>query len=976
MRSLLTALLLVCALTAGAPAGAAGPAERLVDVGGKWDALFVGPGFYQAERPYPPAKHAFHRSCTFRWFANRWTLSIPTFARCDNDVVLRLWTERALKLRIGAGFEATIAGAGDERDEYRLRLPQAAVGDREHIEIHGAVEPPFTAAPDARDKRLLAGALDWVRVTPADPAAPVHVTAQGPPPGGPPAAPEHFVNIGIPGDEPFIVDGAYAREGFNPKSKHPFFRWCSFRWFAGAWTLKLPVFPGRHQEIVFRMMSGRAVQVSVGDNFRRLLLPARGPPYRARLLVPAGVVGNGAEIRLAGSVRSYRRNPNSRDKRELAMAMDWIRIRPVTDEEKETVEMMEIPEEKEADLPLACRLRGTEARPLWGDVDDYVFYARLMRCNVMTIGPMNGRHFTAFPTEHGIPGAKLQPDFIPNQIKALHEWGIAAIGWLPFNVQDLRAPDQCEAARKHPQWTMRYIDWPERAGKERVGMCVVSSPWREMHAGILKEAAALGLDGVFFDGFYLGGIPHPLAAGCVCDHCRAKFKRETGLETPTAVDWTDPAFKRWVRWRNHKLIETAVFFQDKMREANPGLAVTCNYNMWPFGSKDWDTAIPMWSNPGFGVSQHGYTGRLDLEWIMMGFKSRLSHDLNPSHSDVWRTSRPAWRYDGTPDDAARHELTMRTFMLCALAYGTTPWHGGHIDPPEIGIRVHEAVKQRERFFSPDEFRHIGVVVSQNTHDFYGHIPGTSNLEDYRDAVLGAWLLLTERHLPFRFVFDNQIENAELDDYRLLLLPNTACLSDAMVGRLREFAAKGGRIVATAESGAYDEWGEKRRENALDPVPGLTRLPGSPALEWLRQRRPESERALIEAASAAPPPFVVEAPQSLSVTASWGPQRRRLLLHLLNVSAFYPLGDTGFRGMGEQPVYAGDVASDAQILEGGKVKRVNVPARNVVVRTPGLKVKSAALGVSGSPIAREPGGHWVLPEIDVHDVLVLELDETE
>ena len=310
------------------------------------------------------------------------------------------------------------------------------------------------------------------------------------------------------------------------------------------------------------------------------------------------------------------------------------------------------------------------------------------------------------------------------------------------------------------------------------------------------------------------------------------------------MDWTSPTFKRWVRWRNYKLIEVANYFRDTMREARSNLPLTCNYNFWPFGNKDWDTAIPMWSTTDYGVSQHAYTGRPDLEWVMLGFKSRLSHDLNPEHSDIWRTSKPTWKYTDSPEDRVRHELTMRTFMLSALSYGTTPWHGGHILPAETGIRVHEAVRERERFFSQHELRHVGVVVSQNTHDFYGHVPGTTHLADYQDTILGTWLLLTENHVVFRFVFDNQVEAGDLSSYSMLLLPNTACLSDVMAEQLIQYVTRGGKLVVTGESGGYDEWGDKRSRNALADVKGIARLQGEPALDWLRNRSASAAKTLL------------------------------------------------------------------------------------------------------------------------------------
>ena len=946
------------------------PQEHLVDIGGGMDDTLVGEGIHNAENPGPGDKYdQFFHTCSFRWFANHWTMTVPAFPGRDNLVTFRASLPRDMKLSFGQGYQATIEGLGVDGHEYPVVVPAEAIGHYETLTVSGVADPLFEVS--GRDRRERAWAVDWVKVRPvAERPEGVPVAAAS----GPAQWPEeHFINIGAEGDDSALIGGFYQREGYNEASKSPFYRWCNFRWFGNDWAVTLPVYPGQNNEIVFRGQGSRMLRMSSPGVFEDIYLPPGLTGNEYRIVLPAERIGERPSIELRGSAMPPREvAPDARDKRELVITIDWFRVRPLANVPEDVMAMQQLPDTKEPDLPLPFRLRGTENRPLITDVPSYVMQARMMRNNVMTIGPMNGQHFTAFETRDGIPSPQMQPDFIPTQIAALHEWGIAAIGWLPFNVQDTRRAEDCQAARKYPDWTMKFIDWDERPPGDKVGMCVVSSPWRETHAGILTEAAALGLDGVFFDGFYLGGIPHPTAPGCVCRWCTEKFKRENGLDAPARVDWTDPTFKRWVRWRNYKLIETAIYFRDRMREANPDLQVTCNYNIWPFGRKDWDTAIPMWSQTGFGCSQHAYSADPQMEWVMLGFKSRVSHDLNPQHSDIWRSSRYTWNTDGSPQDQARQELNMRTFMLSGLSHGTTPWHGGHISPPDAGIRVHEAMRDRERFFSQDEVRHLGVALSQNTMDFWGHIPGTTNLVDYQDEILGAWLLLTEHHVPFRFVFDNQIEAGELGDYAALLLPNTACLSDEMARQLKAWVAGGGRLIVTGATGEFDGWGEPRARNALADIEGTARLEGGPALAWVRERDRAAEEALMAAVSAVPAPYQVQAPRSLCVAGSWAPGRSALWLHLLNVSAFYPLGDTGFRGQDQEPVYAGDAASDADLMPGGKIKRVNVAATDVVVTTRGLAIKRAYLAIAGTVIEPDAQGRLVIPEIDIHDVLVMEL----
>ncbi|MCL4206352.1 MAG: beta-galactosidase trimerization domain-containing protein [Pirellulaceae bacterium] len=961
--------------------------KHVVDIGSADDELFVGEGIYSREGANLKSAVSFYRENSMRWFGNRWTMRLPVFARRDNRIELSARFSRRVELTLGDGWTVTLDGRGDDSTSYAFVLPADAVGEQELIEVYGVCSPPYMVPSDRRDARQLAMAVARVtiahtEISESDPRA-----VRAPDAAEHAGTPERFINLGLDGDEPFVVDGIYQREGPLSWSKDPLARWASFRWFSSQWGLRLPVFPQLHNEIVIRARSSRPIRVTCDGQLVTWLFPAAAPHYEMRLIVPAERIGDRSEIELNGV--AIPPVPAESGQRDLAMLADWVRIRPLDEIPADMMPIADLSDQPEADLPLSFRLRGTESRPLFTDIEAYVHEARLMRCNVMTIGPMNGQHWTAFPTQHGIPHPKMQAEFLPQQVAALHRWGIAAIGWLPFNVQDLRRTVDCQAAAKYPQWKMQYIDWPERPAADRVGMCVVSSPWRQMHAEILKEAAATGIDGVFFDGFYLGGIPHPISPGCVCPFCQDSFRRDTGLETPARVDWTDITFKRWIRWRNEKLLEVAAEFRDKMRESKPGLQVTCNWNIWPFGDKDWDTGIPLWSQDDLGTSQHAYTGRPDLEWVMMGFKARLSHDLNPRHSDIWRTSRPAWNYDGSDADQARHELTMRTFMLSGLTYGTTPWHGEHIQPAEIGIRVHQAVQSRERFFGQDHLRHIGVVLSQNTHDFYGHLPGTTNRDDYRDTTLGTWLLLTERHAPFRWVFDNEIEDESLSAYDVLLLPNTACLSDGMLDRLNQYVAHGGRIVATADAGWYDQWGQRRAENRLTQLAGIRHFDGEPSLAWLRSRDTAAADRLIDALMPGEWPLQVEAPPWLVVNASWAPTdpktgqafgeqtsvpvpiSRTLWIHLLNVSAFYPAGDTGFRGMGADPVYAGAVASDAQIAHGGRVVRVNTPVKNIVIAVPGLSIDRAQLAIAGTEIAPSPDGTFVIPEVDIHDVLVLE-----
>ena len=52
--------------------------------------------------------------------------------------------------------------------------------------------------------------------------------------------------------------------------------------------------------------------------------------------------------------------------------------------------------------------------------------------------------------------------------------------------------------------------------------------------------------------------------------------------------------------------------------------------------------------------------------------------------------------------------------------------------------------------------------------------------------------------------EERLEPERLSKYRALLLPNIAMLSDRQCDQIREYARRGGSIMASFETGLYDE----------------------------------------------------------------------------------------------------------------------------------------------------------------------------
>jgi Beta-galactosidase trimerisation domain len=72
--------------------------------------------------------------------------------------------------------------------------------------------------------------------------------------------------------------------------------------------------------------------------------------------------------------------------------------------------------------------------------------------------------------------------------------------------------------------------------------------------------------------------------------------------------------------------------------------------------------------------------------------------------------------------------------------------------------------------------------------------------------------LIQARIPFALIFDAHLH--ELKRYKVLVLPNTECLSDDQLALIRRYVEEGGGLVATESAGLYDEWRRVRTTSGL------------------------------------------------------------------------------------------------------------------------------------------------------------------
>jgi len=123
------------------------------------------------------------------------------------------------------------------------------------------------------------------------------------------------------------------------------------------------------------------------------------------------------------------------------------------------------------------------------------------------------------------------------------------------------------------------------------------------------------------------------------------------------------------------------------------------------------------------------------------------------------------------------------------------------------VKEHEAVLSQQ---SP--VATIGVYYSRPTRLFYRR--KTEEGDRFDASIKGIENVLTENHIPFDFVADDQVGTDRLRKYRLLILPNVRCLSSREVELIKNYVRAGGNLLATFATSLHDAKGEELTDFSL------------------------------------------------------------------------------------------------------------------------------------------------------------------
>ncbi len=382
---------------------------------------------------------------------------------------------------------------------------------------------------------------------------------------------------------------------------------------------------------------------------------------------------------------------------------------------------------------------------------------------------------------------------------------------------------QGEIYAEHPDWrrittNTTLIPQVDTKVSPIGGPLCLLGPWGDRLIDILAEVLTKypDVDAFSFDGLHDSG-------SCYCAHCRANYRADTGREIP-AIDMNDPEFRRYQCWEDRRLESLVERMQTRLKHIKPNVAlVTWTTNAGRFGhfldiprnmsarmnllldapdQEFWmdetnrgNTLVPAFANA--------------VIWSMSDHRVAFSSPYLFSHGNPYG-----------PDSFPPQEVLHR--MLLALTYGARP-SMALAQPVALQDATYDSMREIRRrtpwmtHVQPEPW--AALLMSDATRVFYGRESGRVE-ERYLANVLGVFRTSVEEHLPMTVIQDWNLNAKDLARYKVLVLPNTACLSDAQCRVIADYVKGGGGLVATMDASLCDEMGEPRKDFGLADIFGV------------------------------------------------------------------------------------------------------------------------------------------------------------
>lgn len=427
-----------------------------------------------------------------------------------------------------------------------------------------------------------------------------------------------------------------------------------------------------------------------------------------------------------------------------------------------------------------------------------------------------GGIFAFYPTQLPLQARNpmLKNDLLGEMVEAAHAEGLKLIGRFDLSKGTRTAYEA------HPDWFVHDRNGEPLEYNGTYQACVNGGWYNGYAHDILREALGrYAVDGVFFNMFgYITTDYHDRYRGiCVCRNCQERFRAMYGRELPLREEFSDPAYADYVDFQERTSQALGDDIYRTVKAVRPDVVVTAQRTRSDVIRLELQRAMhrrpPEWP----------YQGGEQARWAAAFGRGKPFSSTATNFVDF------AWRF------------VAETGACQTLRFAQQLANGASLDYYLLGTfdqddrKPFPAVQALYDWHADNESHYAGLANAANIGLYHSRkstasIPmqkaayaaATATGAEQTDCFRGAYRALLESRLPFDFISDERMEDADVGEqlrrYDVIVLPNVACLGDAEARVLDRWVEEGGTLVATGETGLYDDRGGQRSHFALESLP--------------------------------------------------------------------------------------------------------------------------------------------------------------
>jgi hypothetical protein len=331
-----------------------------------------------------------------------------------------------------------------------------------------------------------------------------------------------------------------------------------------------------------------------------------------------------------------------------------------------------------------------------------------------------------------------------------------------------------------------------------------------VHEEVMKRYVA---DGIFTNRWAGSGM-------CYCEHCQENFRAFSGLDLPRTRDPQNPARRQYIVWHQQRLFELWRLWNSRIQGINPNASYIANAGGGALSDLDMKTIGEL--APTLFADRQGRSGLMPI-WENgkngKEYRATMGDKAIAGIFSVGVEERYRWK------DSVQSGDEIRLWVADGIAQGLRPWFT-KFDCKVIDKRWMPVVEEIYKWHARHEeylrntrpLVRVGLVYSQQTASYYGGEEARAKVEE---PSLGFYQAMIEARIPFEMVHDRLLDREHVGQFRTLILPNIAAISNAQCGQIQEFVEGGGSVVATYETSLCNEWGVRQKEFGLASLFGVS-----------------------------------------------------------------------------------------------------------------------------------------------------------